>query len=357
MFDRLELMEKTYNEINDMLASGITDLKKIMELSKEAKKLERVVLRYLNYKAIVKEVISLKEIIKEEKDLELIEMAQEEKHALENKADLLLDELKVLLLPKDPNDEKNVIVEIRGAAGGDEANIFAGDLFRMYSKYCDQKGWKLEVLSSSAGSMGGFTQIEFMINGDQVYSQLKYESGVHRVQRVPETENMGRVHTSTTAVLVLPEADEIDFDLKWEDIKVDTMTSSGPGGQSVNTTQSAVRLTYIPTGLAVYSQVAKSQYENKDMAYKLLKARLYDEKVREAEEKDAAARHSVIKRADRAEKIRTYNYPQNRVTDHRIGLNLQSLNYIMDGKLDLVIEPLINEMQKRALIGENNNDN
>jgi peptide chain release factor 1 len=352
MFDRLEIIEKQYQEIQDVLSSGKLDIKKMTELLKESASLSEIVEVYQFYKSKVKEKDELKHIIHKEKDQEMIEMAELELDALLPLIEKTEEKLKILLLPKDPNDEKNVIVEIKGAAGGDEGNIFAGDLFRMYAKYAESKGWKIEILSAMEGSMGGFTQIEFMVSGKLVYSLLKYESGVHRVQRVPETESMGRVHTSTATVLVMPEAEEVEVDVRWEDIRFETMTSSGPGGQSVNTTQSAVRLTHLPTGIAVACQEGKSQHENKDKAFKLLKARIYDKFINEQLEKEGAERKALVGRGDRSEKIRTYNYPQNRVSDHRIGLTLQRLDSIIEGRLDLVIEPLINEFQKRELIGE-----
>ena len=260
-----------------------------------------------------------------------------------------MEEVKILLLPKDPNDDKNVIVEIRGAAGGDEANIFAGDLYRMYSRYAESKGWKNELIDAMPSEMGGYSQIEFKISGDMVYSLLKYESGAHRVQRIPVTEANGRIQTSTATVLVMPEATDIEFELDMADIRIDTFCSSGPGGQSVNTTKSAVRVTHIPSGIAVASQVHKSQHENKAAALDLLKTRLYDQLVRERDEAEGATRQSLIGRGDRSEKIRTYNYPQNRVTDHRIGFTINRLDAVIDGKLDLVIEQLVNEDQKRKL--------
>ncbi|MDR2867908.1 MAG: peptide chain release factor 1 [Acholeplasmatales bacterium] len=351
MFEYLDLLEKNYIEKQEQLNSGINDNKKMIELSKEIKKMEKIVSRYREYQRKIKALADLKELIKSEHDLDILTLAESEKEEVSQEILNLEDELKILLLPKDPMDEKNVVVEIKGAVGGDEADLFAGDLFRMYSKYCDAKGWKISVLTATAGSMGGYSNLSFMISGEAIYSLLKYESGVHRVQRVPETESLGRVHTSTASVLVLPEADEIDFDLDWKDIRIDTMTSSGPGGQSVNTTQSAVRLTYLPTGLQVASQVAKSQYENKDLAYKLLKTRLFDEQVAKKEAEDSQIRHKFIKRSERAEKIRTYNFPQNRLTDHRINFTIQSLNYVMEGKLDLVIDALIADHQKKLLAG------
>ncbi|MFA7076241.1 MAG: peptide chain release factor 1, partial [Candidatus Izemoplasmatales bacterium] len=250
---------------------------------------------------------------------------------------------------KDPNDEKNVIVEIRGAAGGDEANIFAGDLFRMYSKFAESMGWKIELLYAEPKEAGGFSQIEFMVTGDSVYSNLKYESGVHRVQRVPQTESSGRIHTSTSTVIVLPEAEEIDFELDMEDVRVDTFCSSGPGGQSVNTTKSAVRVTHVPTNTVAQCQDGKSQHENKASALKILRSRLYDQLLQEKLEKEGEERKSKVGSGDRSEKIRTYNYPQNRVTDHRINLTIQQLDRIIDGRLEPIIEALISEEQKRKL--------
>ena len=285
-------------------------------------------------------------------DHEIREMAEMELEELKPRVPILEEELTIMLLPKDPNDDKNVIVEIRGAAGGDEANIFAGDLFRMYSKYAESKGWKIEVTDSMPSEMGGYSLIQFMVSGESVYSLLKYESGAHRVQRVPVTESQGRIQTSTATVLVMPEATEIDFELNMNDIRVDTFCSSGPGGQSVNTTYSAVRVTHIPTGVSVACQVHKSQHENKAAALELLRTRIYDSMVQEQAEKDGAIRQELIGRGDRSEKIRTYNYPQNRVTDHRINFTIQRLDAIINGKLDLVIDQLVTEDQRRKLMGE-----
>lgn len=282
-------------------------------------------------------------------DVEMAEMAEMELEESLARIDAIMEEVKILLLPKDPNDDKNVIMEIRGAAGGDEANIFAGDLYRMYCRYAESKGLKIELIDAMPSEMGGYSQIEFKVSGDMVYSLLKYESGAHRVQRIPVTEANGRIQTSTATVLVMPEATDIEFELDMADIRIDTLCSSGPGGQSVNTTKSAVRVTHIPSGIAVASQVHKSQHENKAAALDLLKTRLYDQLVREREEAEGATRQSLIGRGDRSEKIRTYNYPQNRVTDHRIGFTINRLDAIIDGKLDLVIEQLVNEDQKRKL--------
>jgi len=352
MFDRLDLIEETYNNIQEKLMVGIADIKQMTALLKEAKKLEPTIKTYHQYKDTVLQIEGLKEMLELEEDSVMVEALKEELAILEERLPKLYEELTILLLPKDPDDDKNVIVEIKGAAGGDEANIFAGDLFRMYVKYADAKGWKIEVLNMLEGAHGGFTNIEFIVTGENVYSTLKYESGVHRVQRVPATESMGRVHTSTAVVLVMPEAEEVEIDISWNDIRFDTFNSSGPGGQSVNTTKSAVRLTHIPTGVAVSCQEGKSQHENKDKAFKLLKARIYDQIQSEKMSKEGQARKEMAGRGDRAEKIRTYNFPQNRVSDHRIGLTLQRLDAVIEGKVDLILEPLINEFQKRQLKGE-----
>jgi len=352
MFDRLSIMEKRYTEIQEKLASGTLDVKEMTKLLKESSSLEDAVEAYRFYKNKEAELSDLESLLELETDEDLVDMAKNEITSLRDVLVQTEEKLKILLLPKDPNDDKNVIVEIKGAAGGDEGNIFAGDLFRMYSRYAETKGWKIEILSASEGAMGGYTSIEFMVSGKLVYSLLKYESGVHRVQRVPETESMGRVHTSTATVLVMPEAEELEVDVKWDDIRVDTFNSSGPGGQSVNTTKSAVRLTHVPTGMVVDCQEGKSQHENKDKAYRLLKTRIYDMYLQEQLEKEGAERKALVGRGERSEKIRTYNYPQNRVSDHRIGLTLQRLDVIMEGRIDLIIEPLINEFQKRQLMGE-----
>ena len=350
MIDRLEATLNRYNEIGVELSKPeiVNDIKKMTELSREQTRLEETVNLYLEYKKVLSGIEEDRELLK---DKELGDIAREELVSLEEEKVSLEDRLQVLLLPHDPNDEKNVIVEIRGAAGGDEANIFAGDLFDMYSKYASNEGWNIDVTSSTEGAAGGFTNIEFMIKGDSVYSKLKYESGSHRVQRVPATESQGRVHTSTATVVVMPEVDFFDFELDESEVKIDITRSSGAGGQGVNTTDSAVRLTHIPTGVIVYSQTERSQIKNKEKAFKILKARLYDMKLREKEEAEGAERKSKIGTGDRSEKIRTYNYPQNRLTDHRIGFTSMNLDRIMDGGLGVVIEALVNEDQKRKLEG------
>ena len=350
MIDRLEATVKRYEEITNELSKPeiVQDIKKMTELSKEQTRLTETVELYTKYKQVLSGIEEAKELVK---DAELGEFAKEELSNLEVEKLEIEGKLEVLLLPHDPNDEKNVIVEIKGAAGGDEANIFAGDLFDMYTKYASREGWKIELMSSVEGTAGGFANVEFMIKGESVYSKLKYESGAHRVQRVPATESQGRVHTSTATVLVMPEADEFDFELDESEVRIDITRSSGCGGQGVNTTDSAVRLTHIPTGIIVYSQTERSQIKNKEKAFKILKTRLYDMKLREKEEAEGAIRKSKIGTGDRSEKIRTYNYPQNRITDHRIGFTSMNLDRIMDGDLGVVVEALVNEDQRRKLEG------
>ena len=348
MINRLEAIQKKYNEITEELTKDetIKDIKKMTELSKEQRRLSETVDIYQKYKRILSDIEAAKEMLN---DKEMQEFAKEEISNLNKEKEQIEGELEILLLPHDPNDEKNVIVEIRGAAGGDEANIFAGDLFDMYNHYVNNFGWKIEILSEEPGTAGGYSQIEFMIKGEGAYSKLKYESGAHRVQRVPETESQGRVHTSTATVLVMPEAEEFDYELDESEVRIDITRSSGCGGQGVNTTDSAVRLTHIPTGIIVYSQTERSQIKNKEKAFKILKTRLYDLKLREQEAANQQERKSKIGTGDRSEKIRSYNYPQNRVTDHRIGFTSMNLDRIMAGDLGVIIDALINEDQKRKL--------
>ena len=348
MIERLEQINNRYNEIQEKLSSNevIQDIKRTTELSKELRNLEETVNTYKEYKNVLSGIKDAKEMVN---DKDLGDFAKEEIERLEEEKKELEQKLEILLIPKDPNDEKNVIMEIRGAAGGDEANIFAGDLYDMYIRYAESKGWSHEVINEVRGTSGGYAQIEFMIKGEGAYSRLKYESGAHRVQRVPVTETQGRVHTSTATVVVMPEAEELDFELDMSEVRVDITRSSGSGGQGVNTTDSAVRLTHIPTGIIVYSQTERSQIKNKEKAIKILKTRLYDMKLREKEEKEGAERRSKIGTGDRSEKIRTYNFPQNRLTDHRINFTLMQLDRVMLGKLDEVIEALILEDQKRKL--------
>ena len=351
MIERLMNIEKRYNELSEFLASPdiITDVKKMTEYSREQSSLKEAYNAYQYHKQLTADIEVAKEMLKD-KDME--EFARGELESLQSELNKLEANLEVILLPKDPNDGKNVIVEIRGAAGGDEANIFAGDLYDMYKRYAENIGWKIEPLEEERCDAGGFTLISFLVKGDNVYSKLKYESGAHRVQRVPVTETQGRVHTSTATVLAMAEAEEIDFELDMNEVKVDVTRSSGAGGQSVNTTDSAVRLTHVPTGIVVYSQTERSQIKNKEKAIKILQTRLFDLKIREREKELGEERKNKIGTGDRSEKIRTYNYPQNRVTDHRIGLTLNTLDRIMAGDLEKVIEALITEDQSRKLKGE-----
>ena len=351
MIERLEAIETRYNELTDLLTEPeiISNIKKTLELTKEQASLREGYEVYVKYKKLLDDIEAAKEM---SKDPDMVEFAREELETLNSLKQEIEQEIEIILLPKDPNDGKNVIVEIRGAAGGDEANIFAGDLYRMYSRYAEKQGWKTEILDSEDCAAGGFSQIEFMIKGDNVYSKLKYESGAHRVQRVPVTEANGRIQTSTATVLVMPEAEELDFELDMSEVRIDITRSSGCGGQGVNTTDSAVRLTHIPTGVIVYSQTERSEIKNKEKAIQILKTRLYDLKLREKEEAEGAERRSKIGSGDRSEKIRTYNYPQNRVTDHRIGFTTKQLDRVMDGALDEVIEALVTEDQNRKLKGE-----
>lgn len=351
MFERLETIKERNDAITKELTKPevISDVKKVTKLSKEQSDLSEIIECYNAYLKAKKDYEEAKELAR---DPEMKEFAMEEEEKNLNKQKELEKQLEILLLPKDPNDGKNIIVEIRGAAGGDEANIFAGDLYDMYVRYAENQGFKVETLDSTPGSSGGYSEISFMIKGDSVYSKLKYESGAHRVQRVPQTESQGRVHTSTATVLVMPEIDDVDFELDMNDVRVDITRSSGCGGQGVNTTDSAVRLTHIPTGIVVYSQTERSQIKNKEIAIKILKSRVYDLKMREQEAEVGAERRSKIGTGDRSEKIRTYNYPQNRVTDHRIGYTTNSLDRVMNGKLDDIIEALITEDQRRKLAGE-----
>jgi peptide chain release factor 1 len=348
--ERLEQIERRYLAIGELLADPAvaTDLRQATALAKERRSLERIVDAFRAYRGLLDQMEDLNVLVRDP-DPEIRTLAEIELETAASRVASLEESLKTMLIPKDPADERNVIVEIRGAAGGDEANIFAGDLFRMYVKYAETKGWKIELLNAEPSEAGGYSQIEFSVSGDAVYSLLKFESGVHRVQRVPVTEAAGRIHTSTATVLALPEAEEFDFEIDPADVRIDTFCSSGPGGQSVNTTKSAVRLTYLPTGLIVQCQDGKSQHENKASAFKILRARLYDQALQEKLAKEGVERRSKIGTGDRSEKIRTYNYPQNRVTDHRIGFTIQQLDRVMEGRLDPVVEALIAEEEQRRL--------
>lgn len=351
MIERLKVIKARYNELVSLLASDevLKDLKKTKELSKEYRDLEEVVEAFNSYEKVLGDIETCEEL---KKDKDVDSFILEELESLNNRKVELEKEIEVLLIPKDPNDGKNVIVEIRGAAGGNEANIFAGDLYKMYTRYSVNERWTIEPIEEEHSEGGGFSLLSFMIKGKNVYAKMKYESGAHRVQRVPVTETQGRVHTSTATVLVMPEAEEFDFELDMNDVRIDITRSSGAGGQSVNTTDSAVRATHIPTGVIAYCQNERSQLQNKEMAIKILKTRLYDMKLQEKMEKEGEIRKSKIGTGDRSEKIRTYNYPQNRVTDHRIGFTLMQLDRVMEGEVEPIIEALIAEDQKRKLSGE-----
>ncbi len=336
-------LKQKHEALQEQLADPqvISDMKRYVQLSKDYKELSPVIKAGMAYKKVVEDIEAAKDIIANEKDEELREMAKMELSELEPRLPEMEQEIKLLLIPADPEDEKNAIVEIRGGAGGDEAAIFAGDLFRMYAKYIETKGWKLEVTSSSEGTAGGFKEIVFKVSGDHVYGTLKYESGVHRVQRVPQTETQGRVQTSAASVAVLPEAGEFDIELNMNDIRKDTFCSSGPGGQSVNTTYSAIRLTHIPTGIVVQCQDEKSQLKNFDKALAELRTRIYNMEYQKYLDSISAKRKTMVSTGDRSAKIRTYNYPQSRVTDHRIGYTMYNLPVFMDGAIQEVIDQLI----------------
>lgn len=343
MFENLAVFEKRYDELNQKLYEPAVacDPEQSRKIMKEIHSIEAIVEKYKEYRETEEAEADAKQILNEESDKELRRMAEEEIAAARADRERIAEELKVLLLPRDPNDEKNVIVEIRGGAGGEEAALFSGVLFRMYSMYAQARGWKTEILNANETELGGFKEISFMISGDGAYSRLKYESGVHRVQRVPETEQQGRIHTSTATVAVLPEVEEVEFELDPNDLKIDTFRSSGAGGQHINKTSSAIRVTHLPTGMVVECQDERSQFKNKDRALKILRSRLYEIKQKEQDDKVAAERRSQVGTGDRSERIRTYNYPQGRVTDHRIGLTLYRLDSILNGDLDEILDALI----------------
>ncbi|MCI9280079.1 MAG: peptide chain release factor 1 [Bacilli bacterium] len=350
MEERLEVIYKRFNEIEQLLMSPeiMNDFKKVSKLSKEQSDLREIVDKYEEYKETKKRMEESKSLLN---DAELKEMAELELTELQSNFEKITKELEILLIPKDENDGKNVIMEIRGAAGGDEANIFAGDLFRMYTYYAEKNNWKIELINEVPGSSGGFSQVEYMIKGENVYSKLKYESGAHRVQRVPETESQGRVHTSTATVVVMPEIEDVDVEIKESDLKIDVYHSSGAGGQSVNTSNSAVRITHLPTNTVVTCQNERSQAQNKEKAMQILKSKIYDNLEQQKNNELTTERKNKIGTGDRSEKIRTYNYPQNRVTDHRINFSIMELDRVMNGNLEPIITSLITEDQKRKLEG------
>ncbi|MGE6487325.1 peptide chain release factor 1 [Paenisporosarcina sp. NPDC076898] len=351
MFDRLQSVEDRYDRLNELLSDPeiVNDMNKLRTLSKEQSDLQDTVNAYREYKQVKEQHADARAMLDDKLDADMREMVKEEMNDLAAQIDALEERLKLLLIPKDPNDEKNVIMEIRGAAGGDEAALFAGNLFRMYSRYADTQGWKIEIMDASPTGIGGYKEVIFMINGKGAYSKMKYENGAHRVQRVPETESGGRIHTSTATVACLPEVEEVDVEIHENDIRTDTYASSGAGGQSVNTTMSAVRLTHIPTGTVVTCQDEKSQIKNKAKAMTVLRARVADKFRQEAQAEYDAVRKSAVGSGDRSERIRTYNYPQNRVTDHRVGLTIQKLDQIMEGKLDEIVNVLIMTDQSERL--------
>ena len=357
MFVQLDIVEERYEQLNELLSDPdvVNDADKLRKYSKEQADLQKTVDVYRSYKTKKEELQDIEDMLNETSDKEEVEMLKEESSALKTELPDMEEELKILLIPKDPNDDKDVIVEIRAAAGGDEAAIFAGDLMRMYSKYAEANGFKTEIVEASESDHGGYKEVSFSVSGTGAYSKLKFENGAHRVQRVPETESGGRIHTSTATVAVLPEAEDVEIEIRNEDLKIDTYRSSGAGGQHVNTTDSAVRITHLPTGVIATSS-EKSQIQNREKAMKVLKARLYDMKLQEEQQKYASQRKSAVGTGDRSERIRTYNYPQSRVTDHRIGLTLQKLNQIMEGNLDEIVEALTLSEQTEKLKELNNGE-
>ena len=351
MFEKLAALEEKFEDVTQKLSDPaiIAHQEKFREYAKAHAELADIVAKYREYKTLAQQLADAKELLRTEKDADMAALAKDEIDELKPRVEQVDQELRALLIPKDPNDEKNIVLEIRAGTGGDEAALFAGDLFRMYSRYAERRGWKVEIMSQNALGIGGFKEIIALINGKDVYSRLKFESGAHRVQRVPATEASGRIHTSAVTVAVLPEAEEVDVELDPNEVRVDVFRSSGPGGQSVNTTDSAIRVTHIPTGLVVSCQDEKSQHKNKAKALKILRSRLLDRAIAEQQQAIAKDRKSQVGSGDRSERIRTYNFPQSRVTDHRINLTLYALASIMEGALDDVIEPLITSAKAEAL--------
>ena len=342
MLEKLKILKDRFDELSDLLTKPdvISDQSRYIKISKEYKDLKTVVDKKNEYEEVLSNISEAKEIIKNENDKEMIELANLELNEAQAKVVKIEDDLKKLLIPKDPDDPKNIVMELRAGTGGDEASIFAGDLFRMYSKYAEKQGWKVNLVDYNEGTAGGYKEIIFEVNGENVYGTMKFESGVHRVQRVPQTETQGRVHTSAATVIVLPEAEDFDVELNMQDVRIERTTSTGPGGQSVNTTYSAIKLHHEPTGIIVSCQDQKSQHKNLDKALKVLRSRLYELEMKKREEADSAKRNSMVSSGDRSAKIRTYNYPQGRVTDHRINLTLYDLQNIVNGDIDKLVEEL-----------------
>lgn len=343
MLEKIQIVKQRFDEVNDLIIQPdiISDQKRYIQLNKEYKDLKKIVDKGDVYKTLLDNISEAEEIIADGSDDEMVEMAKMQMDEAKEQLPELEEEIKFMLIPKDPEDSKNAVVEVRAGTGGDEASIFAGDLYRMYSKYCSDKGWKSEVMSMSEGTSGGFKEIIFEVTGEDVYGTLKFEAGVHRVQRVPQTETQGRVHTSAATVMVLPEAEEIDFELDMTEVRIERTTSTGPGGQSVNTTYSAIKLHHEPTGMIVSCQDQKSSHKNLEKALKVLRSRLYDRELEKQQQADSAKRKSMVSSGDRSAKIRTYNYPQGRVTDHRIGLTLYDLSNIINGDIQKIIDELM----------------